>query len=78
MKLTTTQSRKLKQNLPSNYCQLIREQLVEKKTPISARHILNIINGDSHDNYGVIDIATEMALEVKRERKKMERKLNKL
>lgn len=78
MKISVEDSKTLKEHLPSNHVEAIRTKLLDKGITISGRWILKVLSGEGDDNYGIIEIATDMALKEKNRLEKVKNQIGKL
>jgi hypothetical protein len=76
MRLTSKQSKKLKNRLPQNWWVLIKERLEIKGKRLSAYWIHKVVCGKEEDNHQIIEEALSLAIETEAKAKNTIQKLN--
>lgn len=66
---------KLKSLLPPNYSAIIAEKI---NNVVSNRQVQNVINGSQADHHGIIKIAIKMALDEKKKKELLNKKISQL
>lgn len=76
MRLTKKQSETLREKLPSDYSNILRDRIFDKtKNSISSYHIRDVIRGVREDYYGIIEEAILLAKEITEEKSAKEKEL---
>lgn len=73
--LTREDLEKIKSYLPANHSEIIIEKL---NGAVGERQIYYVLSGQRKDNYGIIDIALDLAFEEKKRREARAKRIDKL